>query len=221
MSTEILLPQWGMEMQDGTIVKWLKKEGDAIEEGEPLLEVETAKIEAEMESIATGVVAHILVPEGATVPIRTLLAIITAPGEEVPRPAGEPTSPAVEPASPPPAYAPTQPRGEVTVQVVPASRRLAQQRGIDLSRVQGSGPKGRILIEDVEKAIQAGTGPAERVVPITGMRQTIANRMRDSLHSMAQVTLTTEADVTDAVRFGGRAGPPVDGWGTQPSAFGN
>ena len=202
MATEILLPQWGMEMQDATIVKWLKKEGDSIEEGEPLVEVETAKIETEIESVATGVLAHIMVAEGATVPIRTLLAIIAAPGEEVPRPGGVPTLPAVEPATPPPASAPTKPQGEVTVQVVPAARRLAQGGGIDLSRVQGTGPKGRILIEDVEKAIQAGTGAAERVVPITGMRQTIASRMRDSLHSMAQVTLTTEADVTDAMRLG-------------------
>ena len=78
MATEILLPQWGMEMQDGTIVKWLKREGDPIQEGEPLVEVETAKLETEMESTASGVVAQILVQEGATVPIRTVLAIIAA-----------------------------------------------------------------------------------------------------------------------------------------------
>ena len=64
MAYEILLPQWGMEMQDGTIVKWLKKEGDPIQEGEPLVEVETAKLETEMESVASGVVAHIPCPRG-------------------------------------------------------------------------------------------------------------------------------------------------------------
>ncbi|MGH8055771.1 MAG: biotin/lipoyl-containing protein, partial [Candidatus Entotheonellia bacterium] len=74
MAQQIVLPQWGMEMQEATIVKWLKQEGDPIREGEPLVEVETAKIETEIESIASGVVAHILVPEGATVPIRTVLA---------------------------------------------------------------------------------------------------------------------------------------------------
>ena len=66
MAEEIVLPQWGMEMQDATIVKWLKQEGDAVQVGEPLVEVETAKIETEMESTASGVLAHILVPEGAS-----------------------------------------------------------------------------------------------------------------------------------------------------------
>ena len=84
MAQEIVLPQWGMEMQDATVVKWLKQEGDPVQEGEPLVELETAKIATELESIA-GVVAHILVPEGATVPIRTVLAIVAAPGEQVAR----------------------------------------------------------------------------------------------------------------------------------------
>ena len=257
MAYEILLPQWGMEMQDGTIVKWLKKEGDPIQEGEPLVEVETAKLETEMESVASGVVAHILVPEGATVPIRTVLAIVAAPGEVVPRPAtGRPAAAVPAAGTRPvaaPAAAPAQPRGGVAAQVVPAARRLAQEHGIDLSQVNGSGARGRIMIEDVEKAIAAtaagappaapvgvpaqvvpaarrlaqehgidlarvqGTGPdgrvlledveraiaapAGQVVPIRGMRQTIATRMLGSLQSMAQVTLTTEADVTDAMRL--------------------
>ena len=257
MPTEILLPQWGMEMQDGTIVKWLKKEGDTIQVGEPLVEVETAKLETEMESVASGVVAQILVSEGATVPIRTVLAIIAAPGEEVARPAGTAPStpaPAAGPATrssssaPPrsggdvtaqvvpaarrlaqergvdlsqvqgtgprgriliedveraataaPAAAPAQTGGEVSVQVVPAARRLAQEHGVDLSQVQGTGPRGRILIADVENAINAPAAPAAQVVPISGMRRTIATRMLDSVLTTAQVTLTTEADVTDAM----------------------
>ena len=72
MAQDIVLPQWGMEMQDGTIIRWLKQEGDPIQEGEPLVEVETAKISTELESTASGVVAHILVAEGNTVPIRTV-----------------------------------------------------------------------------------------------------------------------------------------------------
>jgi pyruvate dehydrogenase E2 component (dihydrolipoamide acetyltransferase) len=256
MAREILLPQWGMEMQDGTIVKWLKQEGDTIAEGEPLVEVETSKIETELESVAGGVIAHILVDEGATVPIRTVLAIIADPGEQVPRPSSAPSAtsatrvitPGV--AAPTPASAPSRPtaQGQVAAQVVPAARRLAQERGVDLAQVQGSGPRGRILIEDVEKAIQAaaappapgrpqvqvvpaarrlaqehgidlaqvqGSGPRGRIliedveraieapaaqaVSLTGMRGTIATRMLQSLQTMAQLTLTTEADVTEVM----------------------
>ena len=197
MATEVVLPQWGMEMQDGTIVKWLKKEGDTVQEGEPLVEIETAKLETELEAIASGVVAHILVPEGATVPVRTPLAIIGAPGEEVPRPSAATPSPAAA------APAPSSPAGPAATpaQVVPAARRLAQERGIDLSRVQGTGPRGRVLIEDVEKAIAAGGEAPLRPEPLGGMRQTIAARMLESLQTMAQLTLTTEADVTDAMKL--------------------
>ncbi len=260
LPTNVLLPQWGMEMQEATIVKWLKKEGDPIEKGEPIVEVETAKLETEMEALDAGVLARINVAEGATVPIGTVLAVIAAPGEEVPLPAA--TSPvagaAQAPAAPrsAPASAPVQP-GAATPQVVPVARRLAQEHGIDLSTVSGSGPNGRIMIADVEAAIQApptapapaaapsgppaqvvpaarrlaqqhsiglstvsGSGPngrvlvedvekaitgeahpAQQVVPLRGMRQTIATRMLDSLLTTAQVTLTTEADVTDAMRL--------------------
>jgi pyruvate dehydrogenase E2 component (dihydrolipoamide acetyltransferase) len=262
MAQEIVLPQWGMEMQDATIVKWLKQEGDSVQEGEPLVEVETAKIETEMESTASGVLAHILVSEGATVPIRTVLAIVAAPGEQVPRPPGIAPSvtaaPATAPVTPSPVAA-TPPRpaaqgapqvvpaarrlaqeggidlaqvqgtgpggrilledvqraiavrtaappapAEVSVQVTPVARRLAQQHGIDLSRVHGTGPRGRVLVEDVEKVIAAQAQPTGRpaqVVPVRGIRQTIATHMLQSLHTMAQVTLTTEVDVTDAMKL--------------------
>ena len=172
MATNVLLPQWGMEMAEGTIVKWLKQEGDPIEEGELLVAVETAKLETEMESIATGVLAHILVPEGATVPIRTVLAVIAEPGEDVPRPETAPFSPssgAVVAAPPPQPAAATAPQprsvsegeGRLNVQVVPAARRLAQQNGIDLADVQGTGPNGRIL-DRRRGAGHRGPSPAGR-----------------------------------------------------------
>jgi pyruvate dehydrogenase E2 component (dihydrolipoamide acetyltransferase) len=258
MAEEIVLPQWGMEMQDATIVKWLKQEGDAVQAGDPLVEVETAKIETEMESTASGVLAHILVPEGATVAIRTVLAIVAAPGEQVPRPpaasaaTSDPTTArttqpamAVSPASQgAPQVVPaarrlaqeggidlsqvqgTGPGGRIlledvqraldarsatplppaaaSVQVTPVARRMAQQHGINLSQVHGSGPRGRILVEDVEKVIAAQAQPAgqaAQVMRIGGIRQTIATRMVQSLQTMAQVTLTTEVDVTDAMKL--------------------
>jgi pyruvate dehydrogenase E2 component (dihydrolipoamide acetyltransferase) len=255
MAKEILLPQWGMEMQDGIVVEWLKQEGDPVQEGEPLVAIETEKIQTELESIASGILVHILVPEGSTVPIRTVLAIVADPGEEVPRPSAAPAAAAA------PATASPASTDRVSVQVVPAARRLAKQHGLDLAQIQGTGPSGRILVMDVERAVQAagaapagtaldrvqvtpaarrlarqqdidlaqvqGSGPRGRIliadveaaiesrtappsppapsldkmIPITGMRQTIASRMLDSLQTMAQLTLSTEADVTEAMQI--------------------
>ena len=278
MPTEILLPQWGMEMDEGTVVKWLKKEGDYVQEGEPLVEIETAKLTTELESFASGVLARIVVPEGSTVRIRTVLAVIAAPGEEIPsidadvanavHPAGAVPSTqssagtTAQPSAASSQAAPSQGAPQGNVQVVPAARRLAQQHGIDLSQIKGNGPRGRILIADVEKALEAlsgpsppalvaksaanvqvvpaarrlarengvdlsqvqGSGPGGRILaadvekaiegasegrdqgavqgqtlPLEGIRRTIATRMLQSLQTMAQVTLTTEANVSQAM----------------------
>ncbi len=265
MASDIVLPQWGMEMQDGVIVRWLKKEGDSVEEGEPLVEIETAKMQTELESTVSGVLDRIVAQEGEIVPIRGLLCVIAEPGEVVSRSAvaSPPISAPVGPsaASGPPRSTdgpPVQvipaarklardnnidlatvrgsgPQGRIMVEdvqkavqqptpaasgplddgvgarvpVVPAARRLARENNIDLASVRGSGPQGRILIEDVEKAIggQAVTEPAPaaagapggQVVLIEGIRRTIATRMLQSLQTMAQVTLTTEANVTEAM----------------------
>jgi pyruvate dehydrogenase E2 component (dihydrolipoamide acetyltransferase) len=105
-------------------------------------------------------------------------------------------------------HASTPPPERVQVQVTPAARRLAGRHDIDLAQIQGSGPRGRILIEDVERAIASRAAPpavaSRQTIPITGMRQTIATRMLHSLQTMAQLTLTTEVDVTEAMRI--RAG---------------
>ncbi len=254
MATNVLLPQWGMNMEDGTLTKWLVKEGDEIAEGQPLVEIETAKINSELESPASGVVAHIMADEGSLVKVGELVAVIAEPGENAPRPEpGSPTSPAsarrrrrrtggrpadggarqqVTPVARRLArendisldeVTGTGPRGRVTeqdvrdaiearqsrprVQVVPRARMLARQEGLDLADVVGSGPNGRILVADVERAIaerDAGAARADavaEVMPLTGLRKTIADRMTMSVSTMAQVTLTTEADVTDLLKL--------------------
>ena len=86
MASEIVLPQWGMEMQDGVIVRWLKNEGDAVQEGEPLVEIETAKMQTELESTVSGVLDRIVAQEGDIVPIRGVLCVIAEPGEVTERP---------------------------------------------------------------------------------------------------------------------------------------
>lgn len=264
MASEIVLPQWGMEMQDGTIVRWLKQEGDTVAEGEPIVEVETAKLQTELESTASGILSRIVAQEGEIVPIRGVLCVIAEPGEELAPSAAPvtPAGPAPEPAAraapasngvgapgvqvvpaarrlarergvdlaqvrgsgpngrilladveaalqapAAPSVSPDTDGGRERVPVVPAARRLARENNVDLAAVTGSGPQGRILIEDVEAAIAAGAAPAaaepsaDGVVPLTGIRGAVATRMLQSIQTTAQVTLTTEANVTDAMRL--------------------
>ncbi len=253
MATNVLLPQWGMNMEDGTLTKWLVSEGDEIAEGQPLVEIETAKINSELESPASGVVAHIMAAEGSLVKVGELVAVIAEPGESTPRPEPDaPTSPAaarrrrrrtdgrpagggarqVTPVARRLArdngisldeVTGTGPRGRITeqdvreaiearrrrpqVQVVPRARMLARQEGLDLADVVGSGPNGRIVVADVDRAISerdAGAARADavaEVVPLTGLRKIIADRMTMSVNTMAQVTLTTEVDVTDLLKL--------------------
>ena len=252
MATNVLLPQWGMNMEDGTLTRWLVSEGEEIAEGQPLVEVETAKINSELESPASGVVYHIMAAEGSLVKVGELVAVIGEPGENPPRP--EPGAPASSPSSGRRRrrQRDARPTGGAARQVTPVARRLARDNGIDLDAVNGTGPRGRITEQDVRDAIEArqsrprvqvvprarmlarqndidiadvdGTGPngritvadveraiAERdaaparaegeVVPLTGLRKIIADRMTMSVSTMAQVTLSTETDVTELLRL--------------------
>jgi pyruvate dehydrogenase E2 component (dihydrolipoamide acetyltransferase) len=194
MATEILLPQWGMAMREGTILRWLKKEGDPVNQGEPLVEVEAEKVTSEVAAPQSGVLLRILVQEGSTVRTGTVLALVGAAGEVIPdtraAPIPRPVETSAQPSKPAPKPSATR------VQVMPVARRLALDHGIDLDQVQGSGPHGRITEEDVRRAIEAQMHVAH-VIPLAGIRGMIAQRMHESLQTMAQVTLTTEADVTD------------------------
>ena len=166
MATNVLLPQWGMNMEDGLLVKWLVAEGDTVEAGQPLVEIETAKIESELESPVAGVVAHVMASAGTTANVGDILLIIGEPGESVERPASSRPAPAPRPARRERrAGAARGGRGQVT----PVARRLAAQNDIDLERVSGSGPNGRITENDVRQAMRAqkssSSRPAAQVVP--------------------------------------------------------
>ncbi len=209
MATEIVLPQWSMGMADGTIVRWLKHEGDAVTAGEPLVEVEAAKVTSAVEAEVSGVLTRILVAEGETVPVRAPLCLIGTAAEARASAAAatKPVGSATSASRPVPPAASSQP----TAQVIPAARRLAKDHGIDLGQVEGSGPGGRIMVEDVQRAIAAAAQPAaavpptppptEPVIPLTGMRGAIARRMQQSLQTSAQVTLMTEVDVSALVQL--------------------
>ena len=161
------MPQMGYDMHEGTVVRWLKAEGDDVQVGEPIAEIETDKAVVEFESTAAGVLSKVLVQEGTSVPVGDPIGIIGAAGEEVAaeddadEPAAEAESvPVAETAPPPaepiePAPAPEPPQAEAQVldagefRASPVARRIAQERGIDLSQVPGTGPGGRITRQDV------------------------------------------------------------------------
>lgn len=173
MATELTMPQMGYDMQEGTILKWLKSEGDSVENGEPIAEIETDKAVVEFESYAAGVVRQILVAAGNTVPVGEPIAIVGEADEAAP-PAPEPPAdddaPAADadeaPEEPPSAAIPMPPASDAATAVEetpeppvaapaaplrasPVARRIADERGINIAEVQGTGPGGRITRDDV------------------------------------------------------------------------
>ncbi len=209
MATKIIMPKLGMAMTEGAVVKWIKRDGETVNKGEPLVVVMSKKISYQIEAPASGIVRHI-VREKETRPVGAVIGYILEPGEEMPEiPAPPPPpvekvgAPAPAPTpTPAPAPAPSPPEAQPFILASPAARRLAQEHGIDLARVKGTGPGGRISERDVLAYLEAlRAAPAGRSIPFIGIRQAIAQRMVESLQTMAQVTLMTEADVTELVRL--------------------
>ncbi|MBI3249550.1 MAG: 2-oxo acid dehydrogenase subunit E2 [Deltaproteobacteria bacterium] len=225
MAVEATMPKFGLTMTEGTIQKWFKAEGDAIKTGEPLFEVETEKVLYEVESSATGTVAKLLYPLEAVVPVGLPVAVIAAPGENVAEVAAKYGGGAPQAAAATVTAAPTASAAPAAVSsvsgrregapVTPAARKLAQEHKVDLARVAGTGPGGRVTREDIEKAISAAaaapapapapvasttpTPTAVQSAPLRGMRKVIAERMHKSLQGSAQLTITTEVDVTQLI----------------------
>lgn len=205
MAVEVRLPQWG-EMTGATVVRWLKREGETVSKGEPLLEIETEKIQTEMEAPAAGTVSRIVAAEGSTASVGAVLAVIAEGGESLATPAATP-APTVEAAPGPTASGQAFSAPEPRVQVEPGARRLARERGIPLHTIKGTGPHGRITVEDVQRtasaaapaaapAPQPAAALAGQVAPLAGMRKAIAEKMLRSSRETAPLTLTMEADVT-------------------------
>ncbi|RME11146.1 MAG: hypothetical protein D6802_07520 [Ardenticatenia bacterium] len=176
MAVELTLPKLGFDMEEGAIAAWLKNEGDPVKKGEVVAEVETDKATVEMEAPADGVLLKILVPAGQVVPVNTPVALIGEPGEAVETTAA-PTSAVAEESAPTPEPAPASapavaPAEEV--KATPVARRLAEEHGVDLSRVQGTGPGGRITKEDVQAHLEQADEPP----PPDGVKASPAARRR-------------------------------------------
>ena len=202
MATDIIMPQLGESIAEGTVVKWLIPVGGMIQKDESLLEVETEKVTLEVPSPATGLLNEIIVHEGETVPVGTLLARIdSAPPSEVINRVGGVVLRPMEPA----------PTGEQHYS--PAVRQMAREHGIDLSSVQGTGVGGRVTKKNVldfiaqsgvqAKIVATGGEPSmgEELLTFTQMRKTIADRMVKSKQTSAHVTTFFEADFSAIAEF--------------------
>jgi pyruvate dehydrogenase E2 component (dihydrolipoamide acetyltransferase) len=299
MPTPVIMPKYEMSQETGKIARWLKAEGDAIEKGEPILEIETDKTNIEVEARAGGILVGICAEPGQVFPVGQPIAYIVKPGEAWPPASAAPAAAAVTPVAPAAAAAQqegsvalratpiaermaaehgidlravvaTGPGGRITredveahlaaqaappsatdgkVKAVPAARRLARELGVDLISVAGTGPGGRIQSEDVEQAAKARNAAAEpsvigpqpiatspetsaisyqpsaisytpavrRVVPLTNIRRTIAERMTQSVREAPQFTVEVDVDMGRAMAIvqdfrdgaGAAAGPKV------------
>ncbi len=245
MATDVVMPRLSDSMEEGTILKWLKSPGDAVELGEELVEIETDKANMVYEADAGGTLIEIVADEGETLPIGQVIARVGEPGEEPsgdgasakPKKSKKPKKPSAEaeetaaaPAPPateaPPAAAPADADGRVKAS--PLARRIARERGLDLAGLAGSGPGGRIVKADVEKAIAAGPTPAvaQAAAPpaaapagptpgaaerpetakgstsfeeLTKLQSTVARRMAESKATAPHFYLSVEADMSRAV----------------------
>jgi len=237
MATEVKLPRLGQGMESGTIVRWLKTEGDAVSKGEPLYELDTDKVTQEVEAESDGVLLKIVVADGE-VDVGTTVGIIGAQDEDVSAvladargenggPAAAPAAaeaPVPEaPAAEAPVEEPSAESGEATAELAPApegemptvraegepvkasplARRIARERGVDLAQVVGTGPEGRVIAEDVEKAAirpapAAADQPEFEVVELTSTRKTIARRLTEAWQAPV-FQLTVSADASELV----------------------
>src|SRR5277367_1714415 len=173
MAVDVIMPQMGESIFEGTITKWLKKAGDKIERDEPLFEISTDKVDAEIPSPSAGVLKEIKVGEGQTVPIQTVVAVIEASdGAVSSAPAAAPAKPAAATPAPPPAAksaappaaAPAAPQASASsgekVRSSPLVRKIARENNIDVSQVPGTGAGGRVSKSDILSAVQGGGAPA-------------------------------------------------------------
>lgn len=245
MAIEVLMPALSPTMTEGALARWLKKEGDAVSSGDVLAEIETDKATMEVEAVDEGILGRILVPEGTQgVAVNTPIAILIAEGESVPDnldiPPAKPSHPAAQPAeassvpsAKPQAAEPTKPANKPQNKVFasPLAKRIAKQKGLDLSQVTGSGPNGRIVRKDVENAngkpqkvasapssaAVASPSGGSQVVAHSTMRKVIARRLTEAKSTIPHfyVSVDIELDALMALRSQLNATSPEEG----PEAF--
>jgi pyruvate dehydrogenase E2 component (dihydrolipoamide acetyltransferase) len=236
MATGVYLPIWGMQMEEGRLIKWLVSEGDRVEKGDPLVEIETEKITNVVESPANGIIAKIVAKEGEVIKITGLLAVILQEGEEpasvemviAEAKAKEGGAPArAAEALPKSKEAAVEPAASAEIKASPLAKKIAQENGIDLGRVRGTGPEARIVKEDVlayieemkskpsVKAPEAPSPPEDKsfegeILQMSQTRKVIARRTLESIRA-PQGTLTREVDLSEVLKFRKSIMPEFEG----------
>jgi pyruvate dehydrogenase E2 component (dihydrolipoamide acetyltransferase) len=215
----IIMPKMGDAMEEGTLIRWLKQEGELVNEGEPIAEIATDKATIEIEAPASGRLRGIRVQEGATVPINTPLAYILTEGETLPEePKGDGTAPspvAAPQVAPREVGVPAAPTEE-RVKASPLARKIAQEHGIDLRLLQGTGPQGRIVERDVLAYLETMRPPvpppapaiapaapppviAARTEPLNRLRQITAQRTTEAKQTIPHFYLTMGIDMEETL----------------------
>lgn len=226
MISEVVMPQMGADMTEGTLLRWLKREGDAVTRGEVIAEIETDKANVEIEAFDGGIFRKAIASEGDVVEVGALIAVIAGADEDISNYTGGAAASAPAKAAPQ-AVAPTSasaPETAVTaaapangrLRASPLAKKIATQRGIDLAQVRGSGPGGRIVRRDVEEhdapaattvapaPRQAAPAAGDVSIAPTKMRQRIAARMSQSKREAPHYYLLVDIEMTDAMAFRGQ-----------------
>ncbi|MEG3582356.1 MAG: dihydrolipoamide acetyltransferase family protein [Chloroflexota bacterium] len=213
MINEVTMPSMGADMTEGTIVKWLKSEGDEVKRGDKLAEIETDKTVVEMESYGDGILKKIVVPEGQVVPVGQLIAYVGEEEDEIPVIEND-TSPE-EPVVQVPDTSEVGLSSNVTssipqvssrVKASPIAKKLAKDLGVDISKVQGTGPGGRITKEDVEAFSGSASSSGNSVTPegnqisLTSMRKAIAGVVSKSKSEIPHFYISNAVDMTSTVK---------------------
>ena len=238
MSTEVVMPQMGESIAEGTITKWLKKVGEHVDRDEPLFEISTDKVDAEIPSPAAGTLTEVRFKEGDTVEVNTVVAVldgnqsgsVSSVSEPAPPPAPVETKPTLPPPPPPPPVVETKPEPSAAdlrkTKSSPLVRKIAQEHGVDVSKLEGTGMSGRVTKNDILSFIESGAAPVsrpaekapaltsaqveqaltpapaakpqlgDRVEPMSVMRKKIAEHMVLSRRTSAHVTTVYEIDMT-------------------------
>lgn len=191
MAVEITMPKLGLSMKEGIVAKWLVQEGEAVKKGAPLVEVMTDKITSQVEAPCDGVLLKVVAAKKTKLPIGGLMGFIGMPGEAVTE-----LAPPVKPGG----AAVAESAGKIKIS--PAAKKLADENNIDVTKMTGSGPEGRITKEDIQQAIEnaAAAAPADEravstVIPYEGMRRVIGDNMANSWHTAPKVTQHVSVDV--------------------------